>query len=365
MKKTKILSALCVALAVLATGTVSAWAYGVFTPTAPVEAETVQSTQQANIVQLSSIDVVPLSFTDTVSENLWTDENDWTADFFAEYGELTLSEAIEKFIAMYNAQAEERLSAAIADGTITEEQALEIMSRKPEAFTADLPENELWGKYKDVPLNELKERLPEIMQEIDAIQLDGEMGTVGEQIANLSGMTLGEALDMLTTGMDEKLSAALADGTITQEQADKINDRFGNMDVGDNEIFQEYKDMNLGELIQTLPQIMKNGVGAIGNNLNGINIADMLEQYGDMTLGEAMEKMGTDMTDTTKDISSLRERLDAAVTEGKITQEHADEVLANLSQKNLLGNDILSQYKDVKVSELGSILPEIMKGFTR
>lgn len=364
MKKIKTLTIMCVAVAVLATGAVSTWAYGAFNPVEPAEAEIVQPAQQVNAVQLSIANAVPLSFANTGFEDLQSEENDWAVDFFDKYGDLTLSEAIEQIFTMFSTQSEEQLSAAIADGAITDEQSMEILARNPVSLITKLSENELFNKYRDVTLNELRERFPEIRQEIEAIQLDGEKRTVGEQMANLSEMTLGEALDAMKAGMDEKLATALADGTIAQEQADRIREQAGDETISDNEIFKEYKDMKLSELMQILPQIMENGTGAIGENLNGVNISDMLDQYGEMTLGEAMEEINIDMH-TSDDPSSLKERLDAAVTEGKITQEHADEVLANLSQKSILDSDFLNQYKDVKVSELGSVLPEIMKGFMR
>lgn len=364
MKRLKTLLTVCVAVGVLATGTVSAWASGAFNPTAPPETEVAQLPQQANAIQLSraNANAAPLSLSNTNFEILWDDENDRAESFFAEYGDLTLSQAVEQFYSMINSKAEERLSAAIADGTITEEQSKEILSRKTESPTTKLTEGELFNKYKNTTLNELKERFPEIRQEIEALEIDGGEGTIGEQIARFSEMTLGEALDTVKTGMDEKLAAALTDGTITQEQADAIKEKFGDKSFADNELFTEYMDTKLSELVEILPQIMESNLGDTVMNPNGINFANIFEQYGDLTLGEAMEKVTADMPDTQ---TQLKERLDAAVADGKITQQHADEVLANQAQNNIFDNATFDKYKDVKVSELESILPELMKGVAR
>lgn len=365
MKKIKTLSILCVSLGVLATGTVSALAYGGSKPADLPETEVAQPTQQVSTIQLSNADAVPLSFTNISFEcPQWSDENDQIANFFAEYEDLTLSQAVEQFYTMLKSKADERLSAAIADGTITEEQSKEIFSQQPESLTDKLLENELFKKYKDTNLNELNERFPEIQQEIEALELDDGKDTIGEKMAILSELTLGEALDKMTADVDEKLASALADGTITQEQADRIREQDGDKSFVDSEIFKEYRDTKLCELLTILPQIMKDNIGAADMKSNGVNVADMLKQYGDLTLGEAMEKINSDLADTQ---SPLKERLDTAVADGKITREHADEVLTNQSQHSILNNgglgQYLDQYKDVKVSELQNILPEIIKNY--
>ena len=365
MKRLQTLSIVCAAVGVLATGTVSsAWASGAFDSTALPETEVAQPTQQANAVQLSTTNTntVALSLSNTNVENLWDDENDRAESFFAEYGDLTLGEALEQINTILDSKKDEWVSAAIADGTITEEQSKEILSRETESPTAKLSENELFNKYKDTTLNELKEQFPEIRQEIEALEIDGGEGTVGEQIARFSEMTLEEALDTVKTDMDEKLAAALTDGTITQEQADAIKEKFDDKSFTDNELFTGYMDMKLSELVEILPQIMESNLGDTAMNPNGVDFASIFEQYGDLTLGEAMEKVTADMPDTQ---TLLSERLDAAVAEGKITQQHADEVLANQAQSDIFDNAIFNKYKDVKVSELENILPEIMNGFAR
>lgn len=129
------------------------------------------------------------------------------------------------------------------------------------------------------------------------------------------GSTAGSAVDRIT----EALSGLVSDGSITQEQADEVAGALDEAGIGHG---GGHRGGGPG---------LSEAASALGMTEDELRTA--LEGDG-MTLADVAEEQGIDVDAlVTALVTAQQERLAAAVEDGRLTQEQADERLADLEDR--------------------------------
>jgi len=170
-------------------------------------------------------------------------------------------------------------------------------------------EGELHEEMITVLAGKLSLTVEELNTKLDA-------GTTIAQLASEKGMTVEEFRVMMQEAREEAIALGVKNGTITQEQADRLNSRgdllrengmgFGRGLFGEGLLHDEMMTVLAGEL------------GLTVDDLNarleaGVTIADLASDKG-MTVVEFRQMM----------LDARTEALDLAVKNGTLTQEQAD-----------------------------------------
>jgi uncharacterized protein YidB (DUF937 family) len=150
-------------------------------------------------------------------------------------------------------------------------------------------------------------------------------GVLGLGAAAIAGAQDDPSDDERGGWVEDALSGLVEDGTITQEQADAVEEA----------LEDARPDRGIG--------------GGIGHHGFGLVLGDMstvAESLGisedelraaladGQTIAEIAEEQGVDVQDVIDDIvAAQRERVDEAVAEGRLTQEEADELLAGAEER--------------------------------
>jgi len=138
-----------------------------------------------------------------------------------QYGDISAAEAKANALA----ELEEKLTEAVANGRITQERADEILANAPaeiDEFLASVPGDHIPGDHPGFPriggpaLETVAEVLGTDVETLKAQLQDG------QTIAEIAGDQTQAVIDALVADANEKIDAALADGRITQEQADTM-----------------------------------------------------------------------------------------------------------------------------------------------
>lgn len=154
----------------------------------------------------------------------------------------------------------------------------------------------------------------------------------GQSIADIAGDDLDAVIDAFVAEATDRIETKVADGSITQEQADeklagledKITDRV-NRTPGERGEGRHGRRGHRGH----------RGFGASGEL-----VAETLDMTTDelrdaMADGQSLAEIAGDDLDAVIDamVQSVADRIDAKVADGSITQEEADEKLAELEAK--------------------------------
>lgn len=138
-----------------------------------------------------------------------------------QYGDVTAAEAKANALA----KLEEKLNEAVANGRITQERAGEILANAPaqiDEFLASVPGDHIPGDRPGFPGmgGPALETVAGVLG-IDVETLKTQLQD-GQTIAEIAGGQTQAVIDALVADANEKIDAALADGRITQEQADTM-----------------------------------------------------------------------------------------------------------------------------------------------
>lgn len=141
-------------------------------------------------------------------------------------------------------------------------------------------------------------------------------------------------VDRRTEGIKEALKGLVDDGTLTQEQADKVASTLGTSRFG-------FKGGGPGELGRWGGLGMRGGLGIMGDQAEivakalGLSVEELQTALREgSTLAELAEKQGKDVDDlVTPLVAAAKERLAEEVTAGRLTQERADELARTLEER--------------------------------
>ncbi|MCA9906214.1 MAG: hypothetical protein KC547_20305, partial [Anaerolineae bacterium] len=224
----------------------------------------------------------------------------------------------------------ERLNTAVANGGVTQERADEILTNVHNAI-----ERALTGEL----------RLPEPGQErrqgeralLDAV--GGATGLSGREILSQlrEGATLAEVVTAsggdvdaviaeATATLNQRIDQALANGRITQEQADELR---GTIDMGLIELVN-------GDLwAREAGALATAGVVRLALEQTGLTPLELRDQLqGGATLAQVLEANGVAVDGFIADMTArVDARLNVLVVDGRMSQERADELLAQFEAK--------------------------------
>ena len=233
------------------------------------------------------------------------------------------------FQAALQAARAEMLQQAVADGNITQEQAEQMIDRQGESnvfgrvgkggFGSRDKDGTVWqttfAEALGIPVEQLEERL-----------------TGGETIRSLveeSGLDTTDFQTALQAARAEMLQQAVAEGNITQEQAEQMTDRQSELNVfghsGKGGFGLRDKDSTVWQT--TLAEVL------------GIPVEQLEERLaGGETIRTLVEESGLDMAEVQTALQAARaEMLQQAVADGSITQEQAGRMLNHLSVRRNRG----------------------------
>lgn len=219
----------------------------------------------------------------------------------------------EEVEAALQAAAEERVQQALADGKITEEQADAMLER---VANAEFP----WLD-QTFDRNPLVDGLAEFLgMTSDELKAAREDGQTLEEILESQGKTMDELKAYAQEKAEERIQQALADGKITQEQADAMLERMA--DGGfprPGQPFGDYRPAEgLAEFLGMTSDEVKDALQ------DGQTVEELLESQ-----GRTMEELQAYGQAKTED------RVGQALADGKITQEQADKLLERIESGNI------------------------------
>jgi uncharacterized protein YidB (DUF937 family) len=165
-----------------------------------------------------------------------------------------------------------------------------------------------------------------------------------ERIAEKLGITQEELQAAIQAAATDAVDEALADGRITQEQADKARERIesGKGLRGFFERRQERREHRRDMVRQSLIESASTALGMTADELKtalkaGNSVADVAEAE-----GVSLDSVKAQIT------SDAEAKLDQAVADGKIKQERADAALAKLAERL---DDLLSRSRQAPPAE--------------
>lgn len=157
----------------------------------------------------------------------------------------------------------------------------------------------------------------------------GDAGGIFDDFKSKLAENLGISTDQLDTALDQTqidiVDEKLANGDITQEQADAIKER---IESGENVPFPFFFGgphpgirMEIG-LVDSAAEVL------------GMDVSDLLtELRDDKSLNDVAAEKGLSADDfKTQLLDNMKAKLDQKVTDGDITQEQADNIYARLSE---------------------------------
>jgi hypothetical protein len=127
----------------------------------------------------------------------------------------------------------------------------------------------------------------------------------------------------------EQINTAVSESRLTQEQADELTASLETV----------FTDAVNGELPtqggRPVQRLVARGLARQVAEATGLEVVDVVEQFmAGSTLAEILTANGVDVYSFTQDVlSRASERLSRAVTNGRITQEEADEMIAHLTER--------------------------------
>jgi uncharacterized protein (DUF433 family) len=161
-------------------------------------------------------------------------------------------------------------------------------------------------------------------------------GSTIAEVAEAHGVDPQAVIDAIVAEQRERLDRAVEDGLLTQDEADE---RAADLEERATDLVNGALDMPMwgrGPLIGH-PGMwgFADGPLAAAANAIGIDPSELFAELRDgSTIAEVAEAHGVEVSDVVDAIvASLQERLDAAVDNGWITQEQADERAADLEEQ--------------------------------
>ena len=154
-------------------------------------------------------------------------------------------------------------------------------------------------------------------------------GSTLEEIAADAGVDLEEMVADLRTKALEKIDDAVAEGDLTEEQADRIKERIESFEFGDGLLGRRGFDFRGDRGFPFL--------GSIGGLLEDVDLDALREELeSGASLDEALEGLGVDVGQLLEEaLETATAHLDDLVADGSLTQERADEIKERLESIDL------------------------------
>ncbi len=227
--------------------------------------------------------------------------------------------------------ATEQINSAVETGRITQERANRMTSNLP-----DLIERGLNGELRGdrVGRRPVREASRQILVDVVAeetglrparILQQLRDGSTLAEIITANGGNVDEVITAAVVAATERINEAVVNGNMTQEQADTLTASLPDV----------YTAAINGELGHPRLELMVSfGVVRLAADETGLEPREIVRQLMDgKSLSDVLTENNVDVNifiDTA--VTQAQERLNQAVTNGRITQEQADERLANLRE---------------------------------
>ena len=238
------------------------------------------------------------------------------------------------------AAATARIHEMVASGNLTQERADKLLANLEEMITKGI-NGELRRGNGESPLRD-RARLALAGHLLDAVTaatgLDREgvlqqarEGSTLAQIIEANGGNVDSVIDTAVASATEDINALVNDNKLTQERADSL--------IGSLETV--YTNMVNGQLPQRpgrgqpLARIVGRGVLQLAAEQTGLEVSAIVEQMrAGSSLADILATNGVDVNTFIDDVVAQADtKLDEAVSKGRITQERADEFLAQLRER--------------------------------
>ncbi|HFB52641.1 MAG TPA: hypothetical protein ENJ48_02995 [Anaerolineae bacterium] len=173
---------------------------------------------------------------------------------------------------------------------------------------------------------------------VDDLTAELKSGKTLEEIVTEQGKTMADVATVIYDTAVEKLNQAVADGKMTQEQADTIEQRLAERRdacINDGDCQLHPPKRSLHDRLNpkaVFNQVMETGLN-IADALN-MDPRDMLQAFRDgSSLQDLAEQQGVSMDDIAAAITApMKDRLAQALDDGKMTQEQYDKALERLQK---------------------------------
>lgn len=227
--------------------------------------------------------------------------------------------------------ATEQINQAVANGRMTQEQADRLLSELPDVITRAV-NGEFPAQRERGPLGRATERI--LVQAVaDATGLEPSViveqvraGQTLAEVINANGGNVEAVVNAAVTEATAEINQAVADGKMTQERADQLISRLPEV----------YMAAVNGELRERAMEARATvGVIQLAAEETGLSAQEIRQQLRDgQTLADVLTANGVEVTafiDTAA--AQVQERLTEAVSNGRLTQEQADERLQQFCER--------------------------------
>jgi hypothetical protein len=230
----------------------------------------------------------------------------------------------------------DRISQAVAAGSLTQQQADEMLANLSAVIDQALNGAYRLGEGRGISRDQVQENGARILVQAaadatgltpQAVLAELRQGSTLTEVVTANGGSVQAVLDTALQSATDRINQAVASGRMTQAQADEL----------------------IANLTQRLTSMMNGDLAAVGAGVReridvirlvldqtGLTGPELRQQLaGGATLGEVLTANGVDISAFVTDISArAAARLNVLVVDGRITQERADELLASF-QANL------------------------------
>jgi hypothetical protein len=230
--------------------------------------------------------------------------------------------------------ATERINWALTEGQITQEQADRLLGNLDDALNGTMPEGRFPNRGEGRPRMQGAQALIEA-----AVAETGlEAGDIMEQlrdgvtladITTANGGTIEVVIASAVADATERINNAVAEGRLTQEEADE---RLAALETTFTDAVNSQFPGHDG---RPGARLLAHGLARQVAEATGLEMSDIVAQIrGGATVAEILTANDVDVTVFTSDvITSASERLAQAVENGRLTQERADEMIAQLTER--------------------------------
>jgi polyhydroxyalkanoate synthesis regulator phasin len=168
----------------------------------------------------------------------------------------------------------------------------------------------------------------------------GRFGLTQEGLADALGITVEQLTTAINTATDKALTQAVANGDITQPQADAIKARgngFGiRLGIFVNDSSIDYQAL-LAEALGITTDKLTAAIATAHSTAiaDAVTAGEITQEQADLMLGRMA--LGNSTTFRNSMSTAYKAAIQAAVTDGTISQAQADALLSNLSTNGLMG----------------------------
>jgi uncharacterized protein (DUF433 family) len=172
----------------------------------------------------------------------------------------------------------------------------------------------------------------EVDELIDALR----NGKTIEDLASEKGVSLEDIEEAILNSIKEKLDELVADGKMTQERADaileRISEHIGDMLAGEHRMGPRQggpRHGGRGAMMRVGQEMLK----VVAQTL-GMEVDDLMAELRDgKTIADVAAEQGVSLDDIEAAIlASIEAKLDQLVSDGKLTQEQADQILERVAE---------------------------------